>query len=232
MMKKNVFITGVLSRFGAVMAKTFRENGFYVYGVDSREDFHGNCDRFFRFEINDFVQDAGYRIRFTQIFEEIIPKLEVLINNTSVLYPDKLDYIKLEDWQTSLNVNLTGPLLLSKLFLSRLESSKGCIINVTGVPDPLEKPGLLAYNASESAMIGLTNALALDLEGRIRVNSIHPALGSMDFKEDYRSENFLNGNVEITKSSLMTEHPGDVARLALLLATSGALHGSNVLLKT
>ena len=98
-----------------------------------------------------------------------------MINNAAVQRLDHVKNIKLEDWQESLNVNLTGPMLLSKLFLNRLETNHGCIINIGSIHQQLTKPEFVTYATTKSALIGLTKAMAVDLEGRVRVNAISPA---------------------------------------------------------
>lgn len=232
-MQKNVFITGVLGGIGAALGKAFRENGYYVFGVDLREDFNENCDRFLRFDINQFVRDAVYRIRFTQIFDEIMPQLDVLINNAAVQKLDNLENIKLEDWQETLNVNLTGPMLLSKIFLQRLEASNGCIINIASIHQQLTKPGFVSYATSKSALVGLTKAMAVDLAGRVRVNSISPAAIETDMLRAGFDDNELAID-ELRKIHPVQRigYPADVSKLALFLASqnTGFIHGANFLL--
>lgn len=232
-MGKNVFITGVLGGIGSALAKAFRESGFYVYGVDMREDFHGNCDRFLHFDIHQFVRDAAYRIRFSQIFDDVMPKLDVLINNAAVQRLDKLENIKLEDWQETLNVNLTGPMLLSKLFLGRLEKSGGCIINIASIHQQLTKPGFISYATSKSALVGLTKSMAVDLEGRVRVNAISPAAIETDMlRAGFENDESALDELRKIHPVQRIGYPADVAKLALFLASEndGFIHGANLLL--
>ncbi len=232
-MKKNVFITGVLGGIGSALAKNFRSNGYYVYGVDRREDFHGNCDRFLRFDINTYVKDAAYRIRFTQLFEELIPGLDVLINNAAVQLLNRLEEIKLEDWQETMNVNITGPMLLSKLFLPKLEQSAGCIINIASIHQQLTKPGFISYATSKSALVGLTKAMAVDLEGRVRVNAISPAAIETEMlRAGFEGDESALDELRRIHPVKRIGYPEDVAKLALFLASenNGFIHGANFLL--
>lgn len=229
-MAKTVFITGVLGGIGSAMARTFRKEGYYVYGVDVREDFDGTCDRFIRFDLNEYVNDASYRVRFTQIFDELIPKLDVLINNAAVQLLGSLDEIKLEDWQETLNVNLTGPMLLSKLFLERLEESNGSIINIGSIHQQLTKPTFVSYATSKSALVGLTKALAVDLEGRVRVNAISPAaIETMMLREGFDHDESALDELRKIHPVKRIGYPDDVAKLALFLASEshGFIHGAN-----
>lgn len=232
-MKKNVFITGVLGGIGSALAEAFRANNYYVYGVDRREDFHGYCDRFIRFDINEYVKDAAYRIRFTQIFDDVIPKLDVLINNAAVQRLDRLENIKLDDWHETLNVNLTGPMLLSKLFLTRLEAGGGCIINIGSIHQQLTKPAFISYATSKSALVGLTKAMAVDLEGRVRVNAISPAAIETDMlRAGFDNNESALDELRKIHPVQRIGYPADVASLALFLASEnhGFIHGANFLL--
>ncbi len=232
-MKKNVFITGVLGGIGSALAKSFRSNGYYVYGVDRREDFEGFCDRFVRFDIQAFVQDAAYRIRFSQIFEDLIPNLDVLINNAAVQRLDHLENIKLEDWQETLNVNLSGPMLLSKLFLPKLEKNSGSIINIASIHQQLTKPAFISYATSKSALVGLTKAMAVDLEGRVRVNAISPAAIETEMlRAGFENDESALDELRKIHPVQRIGYPDDVAKLALFLASSndGFIHGANLLL--
>lgn len=231
--EKSVFITGVLGGIGSALARGFRENGYYVYGVDMREDFNGHCDRFLRFDLNQFVKDAAYRIKFTQVFDEIMPHLDVLINNAAVQKLDALENIKLDDWQETLNVNLTGPMLLSKIFLARLEKSNGCIINIASIHQQLTKPGFVSYATSKSALVGLTKAMAVDLAGRVRVNSISPAaIETAMLRAGFNDDETALDELRKIHPVQRIGYPADVAKLALFLASqnTGFVHGANFLL--
>ena len=230
---KNVLITGVLGGIGSEMAKAFRAAKYYVYGLDIREKSDNNCDRFIRFDIQQFVNDAAYRIRFTQIFDEVIPRLDVLINNAAVQRLDRLENIKLEDWKESLDVNLTGPMMLSKLFLDRLEQSQGCIINIGSIHQQLTKPAFVTYATTKSALVGLTKALAIDLEGRVRVNAISPAAIETDMlRAGFNNDESAIEELRKIHPVQRIGYPADVAKLALFLASenNGFIHGANILL--
>lgn len=63
-----------------------------------------------------------------------------------------------------------------------LAARRGAIVNVasiSGVPGPQKFPGFAAYCASKAALIGFTEALAVELkDSGVRVNCVSP--GSVD----------------------------------------------------
>lgn len=234
-MKKHVIITGVLGGIGSALAEGFHKAGYYVYGLDRQEDtqYKGYIDRFIRFDIFEYVRKADYRVRFSNIFDQVVPRLDVLINNAAVQKLDKLENIKFEDWQETLDVNLTGPMLLSKLFLSRLEESEGTIINIASIHQTLTKPAFVSYATSKSALVGLTKAMAVDLEGRVRVNAISPAaIETAMLREGFDNDESALDELRKIHPVQRIGYPHDVAKLALFLASenNGFIHGANLTL--
>lgn len=230
-MTKYALVTGVLGGIGSVISRKLKESGYYVYGLDVRDDFDYKCDRFILFDINQFVVDSSYRIRFTEIFNNLIPNLDLLVNNAAVQRLDSLDNLKIEEWSETLNVNLTGPLLLSKLFLKRLEESKGSIINIGSIHERLTKKRFVSYATSKSALVGLTRAMAVDLEGRVRVNAVSPAA----IETKMLLEGFDNNEEKVKELEALHPvqrigYPEDVAKLVLFLASenNGFIHGANI----
>ena len=231
---KSILITGVKGGIGSAIAKTFRDNNYYVYGVDKEEEgYEAHIDRFIHFDLHQYVRDVEYRIRASDELITLIPHLNVLVNNAAVRRLDRLQDIKLDDWQETLNVNLTGPMLLSKLFLDKLEASKGSIINIGSIHHMLTKPGFLTYATSKSALIGLTKAMAVDLEGRVRVNAISPAAVDtpMLWAGFENAEDALD-NLKKIHPVKKIGMPEEVARLCLFLASEnhGFIHGANLFL--
>ena len=229
---KCVLVTGVKGGIGEAIAKAFREQNYYVYGMDKEEEGYGaHVDRFIHFDIHQYVWDVEYRIRTSEELENLIPSLDVLVNNAAVQRLDRLQDIKLEDWQETLNVNLTGPMLLSKLFLDQLEANKGCIINIASIHHQLTKPGFLTYATSKNALVGLTKAMAVDLEGRVRVNAISPAaIDTPMLRDGFKNAKEALEELKKVHPVKRIGVPEEVARLALFLASEsqGFIHGANI----
>ena len=230
---KKVLITGVLGGIGSALALAFREAGFYVYGLDIQNSERHEADRLIQFDLHKFSTDEEYRNEWKRNFNVIIPELHVLINNAAVQLLDSLADLKLDDWNHTMTVNLTGPLLLGQHFLESLEEVNGCIINIGSIHQQLTKRRFISYATSKSALIGLTRALAVDLEGRVRVNAISPAA----IETDMLLAGF-DGNQgaldELRKIHPVQRigSPNDVAKMALFLASesSGFIHGANLTL--
>lgn len=117
-------------------------------------------------------------------------RLDVLINNAaftgSIGAVSKFEDLSLEDWNTSLETNLTAPMLLSQACVPLLRANKaaggrenrehgGTIIHMSSTRARQSEPHSEAYAATKAALIGLTHAMASSLAGDgITVNTIIP----------------------------------------------------------
>jgi gluconate 5-dehydrogenase len=229
--KKTVVITGVLGGIGKQLAQTFQENDYNVIGLDIRDADAPCCAKFFKFDLHRYCQDDAYKQEMEAIFDREIPELFLLINNAAVQILSSVSDIKLADWNQTLNVNLTGPLLLSQFFLARLTKSMGSIINIASIHHQLTKRQFVAYASSKSALIGLTKAMSVDLRGLVRVNSISPAaIDTQMLRDGFGNDEAKVQMLNELHPSQRIGKPQEVSQLALLLAEDklGFINGANL----
>jgi len=170
---KKIIITGVNGGIGSAICKKFMEEGFHVVGLDKstqKED----CHTFHQFDIHHFIKNRNYFDKWSAKFKQL-DQVYGLINNAAVQILESFTEIQLSSWNESMNVNVTGPLFLSKIFHDDLVKHKGSIVNIASIHQSLTKPRFVNYATSKSALVGLTKSMAVDLEGSIIVNSISPA---------------------------------------------------------
>ncbi len=169
-MQKQILITHILSDSGAALGRHFRENGWYVFGLAEHDNYSYECDRFIRFDMAAFASDVSYRIRMSGIFEELIKQLDALIfqfEPSGELLRNSLD---LEYWQKSLDIHLTTPLLLIKLFAERLRERKGYILSLIDETAAHASQSALASLPIREGLRSLTLAVAKDENPEICAN--------------------------------------------------------------
>jgi len=110
---------------------------------------------------------------------------DILINNAGTYVARRLEEMSVGDWDSVFQVNLRGAFLASRRAMpSMIARRSGTIVNVasiSGVLGPEKFAGFTAYNTSKAALIGFTEALAVEAkEFGIRVNCVSP--GSVDTK--------------------------------------------------
>ena len=107
--------------------------------------------------------------------------LDILINNAGVAGPTgAVETLSLADWRRTLDVNITGQFLCTRLAVPRLRRGVNpSIVNLSSAAGHLGFPGRTPYSASKWAVVGFTKSLAIELgPDRIRVNAILP--GAVD----------------------------------------------------
>ncbi len=127
-----------------------------------------------------FQADLTNEAEVTRMIEAVLirfGRIDVLINNAGISKSAMSWKTTLEDWNTTLAVNLTAPFLVSKACISAMRNAKiGRIINITSVVGQTGHIGTAAYAASKAGLIGLTKTMAKELaNNNITVNAL--ALG-------------------------------------------------------
>jgi NAD(P)-dependent dehydrogenase (short-subunit alcohol dehydrogenase family) len=103
--------------------------------------------------------------------------VDVLVNNAGVSAIIPAEDTTAEQWRRVLEVNLTGPFLLSReLGATMLAAGSGAIVNVASIAGLQGFADRAAYNASKHGLVGLTRTLAAEWGGRaVRVNAVCPS---------------------------------------------------------
>ena len=106
-------------------------------------------------------------------------RLDVLINMASVYRQKPLDELTLDDWNAALDVDLRAAFLCAQAAVPHMRrAGEGRIVNISDWVAASGRPrykGYLPYYVAKRAVIGLTEALALELAGdNILGNAIAP----------------------------------------------------------
>ncbi|MBK8313903.1 MAG: 3-oxoacyl-[acyl-carrier-protein] reductase [Acidobacteria bacterium] len=100
----------------------------------------------------------------------------ILVNNAAVTRDGLLLRMKLDDWQSVIDTNLTGVFLLTQQVLPMMtKARRGRIINLTSVVAQSGNIGQVNYISAKSGIIGFTKAVAREYASRnITVNAVSP----------------------------------------------------------
>ncbi|MEK6579305.1 MAG: SDR family oxidoreductase [Bdellovibrionota bacterium] len=210
---KVAIITGGGRGIGAATAKLFASEGARVV-VASRTSS----------EIDEVVQHIGLpsviamptdvsdESQVHRLFEEaehIFGPVNILVNNAAIAPTKEFIYLDASEWDQVMNVNLRGSFLCAREAFRRMSKKKGgAIVNISslgGIKGTQKFKGFCAYSVSKSAIVGLTECLAV--EGReygIRVNCVAP--GAVDTKMLKTAAPFLKTEtlpIDIAKAILL-----------------------------
>jgi NAD(P)-dependent dehydrogenase (short-subunit alcohol dehydrogenase family) len=113
---------------------------------------------------------------FAATVDSAYGRTDVLVNNAGIALIQPAESTPVDIWRRVLDINLTGPFLLSREFGRRmLAQRRGSIINIASVAGLVGVADRSAYNASKHGLVGLTRTLAAEWGGRgVRVNAVCP----------------------------------------------------------
>ena len=180
---KKVLITGARKGIGRGIAITLAKEGADIGLNDIVDDeVSAKCV--------DIVSKNGVNATFhkgdvskldeiSSVFDSFLEshkKIDVLINNAGVSGSSaKLEDCDFLDWKNTLDINLNGTFLSTKLAIPLLKNKGGSIINMGSTSSFLGNPLRSAYSASKWGLIGLTKTWAMEYgKNKIRVNTICP----------------------------------------------------------
>lgn len=187
---KAVLVTGSNGGIGTALCSLLRNKGYFVIGSDINED-KNELSAFLKTDIQVLAESEQARRQFKNNLLQIKGryKLHGLINNAAVQILSSMENIKIEDFKKTLDVNLVAPLALSKIVYEELKCNKGSIVNIGSIHSKLTKPKFISYATSKSALLGLTQAMAVDCGEYVRVNAVQPAATSTEMLLDGFREN-------------------------------------------
>jgi len=119
---------------------------------------------------------------------------EILVNNAGVIKDALFPFMKEEDWDYVVDVDLKGAFRVTKaLIRGMLHKGWGRIVNVVSVSGISGHVGQANYSAAKGGLIAFTKALSQELAPRgITVNAVAPGLVDTEIiahlKDDARRE--------------------------------------------
>ncbi len=178
---KVALITGGTSGIGKMMALALANAGAFVWIASSRD----NAD-----EALQEIKEQGSNAKFIQVdvtssdaLEKMVAiihkdskKIDILVNAAGINLRNSAEELTLDDWQKTIDINLTAPFYLSQLVAKSMKKNNwGRIINIASLQSLRAFDNSIPYGASKGGIMQLTRALAQAYsKDGILVNAIAP----------------------------------------------------------
>ncbi len=103
-------------------------------------------------------------------------QIDIMVNNAGITRDGLILRMKEEDWQSVLQVNLTGTFFCVKAVVPTMSRQRsGRIVNIASIVGAIGNIGQANYSASKAAVIGLTKTVAREYASRkLTVNAVAP----------------------------------------------------------
>jgi NAD(P)-dependent dehydrogenase (short-subunit alcohol dehydrogenase family) len=211
---KAVLVTGGTRGIGKAIARRMLEEGAAVGICATRQD---AVDR----AVLELARETGGKVKgkaadvrnheqvadLFRFIDSDFGGLDVLVNNAGIGVFRAVRDLSLEEWQKTIETNLSGAFHCSREALFRFETrGGGHIVNISSLAGKHAFAGGAAYNASKFGLIGFTEALMQDVRGQnVRVSCVMPGSVATGF-----------GGNEMTGSEWRI-WPEDVAEIVSML---------------
>lgn len=174
----NVLITGGTGGIGFAVAEHFGSLGHHVILADINSG---------QLELRQQeLKAAGYRLSCINLDlteQKSIDacaqafQVDVLINNAGIQHVARLEDFPEHKWQQLLQVMLTGPAMLTKAVLPRMQQQGfGRVINIGSIHALVASPFKSAYVAAKHGLLGFSKVVALENANfDFTINTICPA---------------------------------------------------------
>jgi pteridine reductase len=200
-------VTGAAHRLGKVFALTLARQGFDIilHYHQSKED---------ALQTQAEIESVGRRVILSQAdltdptrIQSLVSNfnaLEVLVNSAAFMPSGNVDLLTLENWDTSLDLNLRAPFLLAQECAKKMNTG-GLIVNITDVGAQKAWSRYPSYTVSKAALESLTKILARALAPQIRVNAIAPGFVlQSDIVSDEEWQRLIN-RIPLKRAARMEE---------------------------
>jgi len=225
---KVALVTGFGSGLGRAIALLFAREGAAVMGT-SRAETKGR-------ETLEMIQREGGKALFCAgdvrksdemraVVEEAVKKfggLDIVVNSAGIRVNGSITEISEEDWDATVDTNLKGVFIVSRLAITEMiKRGGGVIINIAARSGIAGQAGRAAYCASKGGVITLTEAMAMDhARQKIRVNCICPGPTRTPMVDTSTPEKLARYSTRVPIGRI--GEPEDVAHAALYLASDEA----------
>lgn len=190
---RNYLITGAGRGIGRGLTRLLLQNGHRVFLVDnnipelsntiSRLSNNYKSETDFNWQRCDLRNAEDIKSAADTASQFFAGHLDCLVNNaafTGGVGGTSLSALTLDDWNASIETNLTAPMLMSQACLPLLRktdsrSTGGCIVHMSSTRSFMSEPNNEPYSATKAGLLGLSQSMAVSLApDGIRCNAILP----------------------------------------------------------
>ena len=208
---KIAVITGGAHGIGKAIADEFQNAGAKVCIIDKAKGPHFAGD----------ISDKQVLEAFADDVIKKYGKIDYLIHNALPIMRG-IENCSFEEFQYALNVGVTAPFYLSKLFMPYFNEGAS-IVNISSSRDRMSQPQTESYTAAKGGISALTHAMAVSLAGKVRVNSISPGWINTE-------DTVYEGADALQQPVGRVGNPLDIANMVLFLCSdkAGFITGENI----
>lgn len=175
-------VTGSAKRIGACIARRLHADGWSLalHYRGSREEMDALLDELNAARAGSAIALQAELAEFDRLPELVagavgrFGRLDALVNNASAYFATPLGTVTPAQWDELFASNARAPFFLAQAAAPHLQASGGAIVNIADIYAQRPLRGHSVYCMAKAALVMATQALALELGPKVRVNAIAP----------------------------------------------------------
>lgn len=229
---KVALITGASSGIGRATARLFASEGArVVVGARRKPELESLVSEIHQaggeaVSLSGDVIDPSYAEALVACAVENFGGLDIALNNAGTLGDlCSVTDMSLENWRTTLEVNLTSGFLGAKYQIPAMQRQGGgsIIFTASFVGHTTGMPGMGSYGASKAGLIGLMLNLASEFSHEnIRANALLPGGTDTDMAAEVANTPEIKEYIRNLHALKRTASPDEIAHAALFLASDAS----------
>ena len=180
MRTRTVLVTGAGRGIGRAIAVRLAHSGWQVYGgvrTDvAAKDLAAESDSITPVELDVTIPE-----HVTALASQLPDRLDALVHNAGVGVAGPIETLSRADMHRQLDVNLVGPLALTRGVLPRLRAAHGRVVFISSINGRVSFPFTGIYNASKFATESVADCLRVELRPfGVQVGLVEPGVTDTD----------------------------------------------------
>ena len=229
-MNKVVLVTGSSRGIGRATIIEFAKKGYEVVINYNKDEIRANelCElvkKEYKIRALSIQADVSKEADCKNLIDKIIDdlgRIDVLVNNAGMVIDKPLDERTVEEFKATMDTNLTGAFVLSRLASEHmLKNKKGHIINISSTNAiNAFSPEAIDYDCSKAGLITLTKNFAIHLAPYVNVNCIAPGWVDTEMNAELPKD-FIEEEAEKIWLKRFAR-PEEIAKVVCFLASEDA----------
>ena len=193
---KVIIVTGASSGIGAVSAVELAKNGAKLVLGARRADKLAKVESKIKAlggEAVSVTTDVSKKedvINLAKVALDKFGRIDVLVNNAGVIYLSMFESLRVDEWDSMIDINIKGVLYGIAAVLPTMQAQKsGHIINISSVAGIKTGPTCGVYSATKFAVRAISEALRQEVGGDIRSTVIMPGYVQSEIKDSVKDQN-------------------------------------------